>query len=153
MIGNGDADLATQSQAPPLGTGALNIRTGAGTDKAAFGNEVDFGGDPVSGLDTIAFDVYTTGENIDVSPTNLPNIGIEIDSNGPPLTPGDYSTFTNVPVAAGPGWSTQDISGGAFFLTGNAGTTAGCPLTPGTTTGPWLRSSRLSPMPPFSRSR
>ena len=54
VIGNGDSYLrsgpsscwAAQLGTPPLGVGSLGIRTGSGTDKAAFGDQVDFSGDP-----------------------------------------------------------------------------------------------------------
>ena len=52
VIGNGDAYLrsgpslgpAAALTRPPKGIGSLGIRTGSDNDKAAFGNQVDFGG-------------------------------------------------------------------------------------------------------------
>src|SRR4029079_169124 len=54
VIGNGDSylragpsfQLGTQLSQPPLGVGSLGSRTGSGNDKAAFGDQVDFSGDP-----------------------------------------------------------------------------------------------------------
>ena len=54
---------------------------GTPQEKAAFGNEVDFFGDEVSGLTRAGFRVFQTGENADISPGNMPNITLEIDPN------------------------------------------------------------------------
>jgi len=43
--------------------GSLGLRTGSGTDKVVFGNEVDFVGDPVSGLETVKYSVFTNAPN------------------------------------------------------------------------------------------
>ncbi len=117
VIGNGDTELQAgpgfvQVGEPPdvevvitpapLGVGSLGIRTGAETDKAAFGNALDFLGDPVSGLTDVSFQVFTTGENIDISPTNLPNIAIEILANLDPGV-GDYTTMVYLPPRKCPG--------------------------------------------------
>jgi hypothetical protein len=122
VIGNGDSylqagpgfvqvgdppNVTVEITPAPLGVGSLGIRTGAGTDKAAFGNALDFIGDPVSGLTDVSFQVFTTGENIDISPINLPNISIEILAN---LAPGlgDYTTMVYEPPAQLPGWQLHD---------------------------------------------
>ena len=80
VIGNGDTelqagpgfvqvgdlgDIEVVITPAPMGVGSLGIRTGSNTDKAAFGNALDFLGDPVSGLTDVSFQVFTTGENID----------------------------------------------------------------------------------------
>jgi hypothetical protein len=80
ILGNGDSDLGVQSQKPPLGVGALNVRTGSNTDKAAFGNEVDFRGVLVNDLNAVGFSVFTTGEN-NARGNNMPAITFEIDPN------------------------------------------------------------------------
>src|SRR6478735_53198 len=62
VIGNGAADLQSGPRgAGALGDGALMIRTGSATDKAAFGNEVDFAGQALP--TQIGYSVFTTGEN------------------------------------------------------------------------------------------
>ena len=87
VIGNGDSYLrsgpfeALSQDPPPDGIGSLGIRTGSGTDAAAFGNEIDFQGDPVQGLVSVGFSVFTTGENNGVAPNNMPGIKIEIIPN------------------------------------------------------------------------
>jgi hypothetical protein len=104
---------------PPSGIGSLQIQTPTGDDKVDFGNEVDFLGNPLSGpngLNQVAFDVYTSQENIDAGGTgNLPNIHIEVDVDGPagslvfstlvfdpdPVTPG---SFTHINAATSGHW-------------------------------------------------
>jgi hypothetical protein len=81
VMGNGDAELASSTVAPPLGVGALNVRTGGSGDKAAFGNETDFLGQRVSDLTAIGYSVFTTGENNALAPNNMPSITFEIDPN------------------------------------------------------------------------
>jgi hypothetical protein len=64
--------------APPFGDGSLGIQT-TNTNKVAFGNEVDFFGDPVGGLDELGFHIYKTGEDVAKGANNNPNITLEID--------------------------------------------------------------------------
>ena len=132
--GNGDAFLrAGPSSAnfgvtskPPLGVGSLGLRTGSNTDKAVFGNQTDFAEDPLSGISTVKYSVFTTGENRGRSPENLPNLQFEVDPNGPG-TAGGYSTLTFVPEAQNPGWSEIDASTAQrWYYTGSFGTTSGC---------------------------
>jgi len=143
VIGNGDTDLragpsfvqvgdppdVTVELTPaPAGVGSLGIRTGAGTDKAAFGNALDFLGDPVSDLTNVSFFVFTTGENISESPINLPNISIEILANLGPV-PGDYTTMVYEPPQQAPGWQEHDAAADAvahWRVTGAEGDTTGC---------------------------
>lgn len=80
VMGNGDADLSSSTQTPPLGVGALNLRTGSAADKAAFGNEKDFAGNLLSNLTQVGFSVFTTGENNGLG-NNMPAITLEIDPN------------------------------------------------------------------------
>ena len=96
VIGNGDADLSSSTQKPPLGIGALNIRTGSSTDKAAFGNEKDFAGNLVSGLTQVGFSVFTTGENNTLG-NNMPAITVEIDPNTATST-SNFSSLVYVPA-------------------------------------------------------
>lgn len=127
-IGSPDMTFRSGPATPPVGTGSLNIVVGDATEKAAFGNEVDFAGTPLASLDTLAFGVYTTGEDRAISPANLPSIGIEVDPTGPgSATAPNFSTLVSVPVDAPANqWSTQDASGGQWFYTGAAGTASNC---------------------------
>jgi hypothetical protein len=122
-IGSPDVGFRSGPATPPAGKGSLNLVVGGGTEKAAFGNEVDFVGTPLAAIETLAYSVYTTGENRQISPANLPSIGIEIDPSGPDSTAvSNYSTLVSVPVdATANRWDTQDVSAGKFFLTGAAG--------------------------------
>ena len=62
-IGSPIAILRSGPFTPPVGKGALNLTVKDGTEKVAFGNEVDFAGDLVEDLQDVGFHVYTTGEN------------------------------------------------------------------------------------------
>lgn len=137
VIGNGDATLRSgpsseafgASVAPPLGEGSLGIRTGADSDKVAFGNQVDFVGRTVSSVDRVGFSVFTTGENIGRGTYNMPSITFEIDPNLT-STPSNYSSLVFVPNnTAANQWSTIDATDpatGFWFLTGAAGVATGC---------------------------
>lgn len=125
---------------PPYGTGSLGIEVAdesvAGSDhreKVDFGNEVDFYGDPVLGLQNVGFRVFQTHENVVVGGTdNLPNIRFEIDPNLT-STSTNYSTLGWVPDAFPTTtyenqWSPyiEATSNGHWYLTGAAGTATGC---------------------------
>ena len=136
VIGNGDAYLRSgpyswDGEGPPLGQGSLGLRTGSGTDKVAFGNEVDFQGDDLGGLTTLKYSVFTTGENMSKdSPTagNLPNLQFEIDPAG---DGSGFSTLVFVPKPvekdqAGK-WSEIDASTAPqWYLTGSGGAQTQC---------------------------
>jgi hypothetical protein len=129
VVNNGDAYLragpshaaippSSTQQDPPFGVGSLGIRTGGrdnatggpSDDKAAFGNEVDFAHMLVSDLTAVSFFVYTTSENIASSPTNLPNISIEISARLDAV-PGlvDFTTMVYEPPAQLPArWRKHD---------------------------------------------
>ena len=64
-----------------MGIGSLGIHTGSGSDKAVFGNQVDFAGDPVSGLNTVSYYVFATGEDLvgPRTPANLPGVSFEVN--------------------------------------------------------------------------
>lgn len=111
---------------PPLGIGSLGLQTGSGSDKVAFGNQIDWTGDPLSSINTVKYGVFTTGENIAAAPgaVNLPGVTFEIDPTGSADSTGpNYSSLVYVPVAAPANtWSTQDAStADQWFLTGAAG--------------------------------
>ena len=111
VIGNGDSHLragpsAAGPAAPPLGIGSVGIRTGAGTDRAAFGNQVDFVGDPVSGLTAVGYSVFTTGENNGAAPNNMPSIAFEINPNLTTFPGVGFSTIVYLPENGAPNvWS------------------------------------------------
>ena len=80
---------AVPAQAPPFGTGSLNLVVSgppavpAGQEeRVAYGNEFDFVGDSFQDLTAVGFHLYTTAENIDAGGArNLPTITFEIDPN------------------------------------------------------------------------
>jgi hypothetical protein len=129
VIGNGDSYLRAGPDRAPYGDGSLGIRTGSPDDKAAFGNQVDFGGDPLSGINTVAYSVYTTGENKGRYAENLPGVTFEIDPNGPnDNTAPNYSSLVYTPEEAAPNTWTPLAASGAdrWWLTGAAGASSGC---------------------------
>ncbi|HEX6149922.1 hypothetical protein [Nocardioides sp.] len=132
VIGNGDAYLragpSAGPEAPPSGVGSLGLRTGAPTDKAAFGNQVDFVGDPLAGIDTVKYWVFTTGENAAIAANNLPSVAFEVDPTGPDATGPNFSTLVFTPETATPNaWTELDASTEErWYYTGAAGTASGC---------------------------
>ena len=100
------------------------------SEKAYFGNEVDFYGDPVLGLQQVGFHVFQTGENVtNGGPRNMPNINFEIDPNLT-LNPSNYTSMVWIPPAA-PAvnqWSgyMDATTTGEWYFTGSVGVTTGC---------------------------
>ena len=121
VIGNGATLLAAETVAPPLGVGALDIRTGSATDKAAFGNETDFAGTKVADLTAIGYSVFTTGENNTVAANNMPSITFEIDPNV--TGSGNYTSLNYTPDnSTANAWTTIDAkadTGKHWGLTGS----------------------------------
>lgn len=120
---------------PPLGKGSLGIEVAdvpGATEKATFGNEVDFFGDPVLAITDVGFHVFQTGENVGYGGAgNLPNIALEIDPNLA-TNPSNYTSMVWVPGPR-PAASVNQWSGyidatadGAWYFTGTAGVTTGC---------------------------
>ncbi|MEU0910882.1 hypothetical protein [Streptomyces althioticus] len=115
---------------PPYGQGSLGIEVADNSttltppsEKADFGNEVDFFGDRVRDLRKLGFHVFQTGENVTYGgPRNLPNIRFEIDPNLSGLQD-DYSTMVWVPdaVTQTNRWSPflNATTTGHWYLTGN----------------------------------
>ncbi|MFC4504015.1 MULTISPECIES: hypothetical protein [Streptomyces] len=101
----GSFGVTGPSARPPYGQGSLGIEVANNStsltppsEKVDFGNEVDFFGDPVLGLDNLGFHVFQTGENVGYGGTgNLPNIKFEIDPNLSALPADNYSTLVWVP--------------------------------------------------------
>ena len=116
-----------------MGSGSLKFLVGSGSEKAAYGNEQDFFGQPVSGLTDVGFRVYTTGENTALGAPNMPSILFEVDPNLA-ANPTNFSSLVFVPNnSASNQWSpyidaTQATSG-SWFMTGAAGIATGCNLT------------------------
>jgi len=146
VIGNGDSflragptsafvDPGGQRQTPPMGIGSLGIRTGSGTDKAAFGNQVDFQGMGLDTVTTLGYWAFTTTENINEAPAgvvNLPAVQFEINPNLATHPTDVFSTANFIPPASAnlPGWNQIDAIGtGQWFLTGQTGTDVGCDQT------------------------
>jgi hypothetical protein len=125
VIGNGDAYLRSGPMSPPQGIGSLGLRTGAATDKAAFGDQQTFAGMLVKDITKIGFSVYNTGENIKGEGNNAPSITIEIDPNVGAAGP-NYSSMVYVPQersADANRWTTYDATtDGKWGLTGMTGT-------------------------------
>jgi hypothetical protein len=127
--GNTAPGVGTQ---PPFGKGSLGIAVGGNPEKVAFGNEVDFYGDPVSDLTAVGYRVFQTGEDQDFSLANLPNITLEINPN---VTGTDgYTSMVWVPGALTPAdknhWTgyIDATMNGAWYFTGGEGTTTSCSL-------------------------
>jgi hypothetical protein len=128
-IGSPDIFLRSGPAIPPKGTGSLGFSVGSPAEKAAYGNEKDFAGQPVSGLDQVGFSVYTTGEDAAKGSPNMPSIAFEIDPNLT-ATPSNFSTLVFVPNNTAPNaWTSIDATNpatGFWFLTGAAGTATNC---------------------------
>ena len=108
----------------PLGDGSLNLAVADGTEKAAYGNEIDFAGEDLE-LDEVGFHVYTTGENNKAPADNMPSIAFEIDPNLASLPATSYSTLVFTPnKTASNAWSgyidATDPASGWWGLTGSA---------------------------------
>ena len=121
---------------PPAGVGSLNLAVqGAPAftsdtqqEKSAFGNEIDYFGDALSGLTQVGFAVFTTGENSGRGNPNMPSIQFEVDRNGINTTgaPG-FSTLNFQPQSnsAANQWTTIDAATAStgWWYTSNAGGT------------------------------
>lgn len=109
---------------PPMGVGSLGLRTASGTDKAAFGNEVDFQGKALSTVSSVSFWQYTTGENRAKLASNLASVAMEINPANGAQT---YSTLNYVaPEIPGNVWTKITADQKSWYLTGAAGTATGC---------------------------
>src|SRR6478752_3537735 len=88
---------------PPNGSnGSLNLSVATAADKVAWGNEVDFAGQPLlSAVTAASLDVYNTGENIGYGGggVNMPSIAIELVPNMPAVPTATYTSLVWTPVA------------------------------------------------------
>ncbi|MEU9287990.1 hypothetical protein AB0D57_25620 [Streptomyces sp. NPDC048275] len=133
----GSFGVSGPSARPPYGRGSLGIEVANNStslnppsEKVDFGNEVDFYGDPVLGLNKVGFHVFQTAENVSYGgPGNLPNIRFEIHPHLT-ATPTTYSTAVWVPDPSPVTnrWSSylDATTTGLWFLTGAAGVATGC---------------------------
>jgi hypothetical protein len=131
------ATSTTTVDGPPRGNGSLSIivadeGTGTADEKATYGNEVDFLGDPLSGIADVGFSVWTSGEN---GAGNNPNITFEVDKDT--ATGGiQYSSLVFVPTdtLTADRW-TDDIDAdngnadGFWYYTNTSGSPVGTPCT------------------------
>lgn len=124
---------------PPFGTGSLGLQVsdnamsgGTPQEKVSFGNEVDFLGNQVQNLTAVGYRVFQTSENAAISPSNLPNITLEIDPN---VGTSNYTSMVWVPDPIPTGqldrWSDFQSAAhqGQWYFTGAAGTVTGCDQT------------------------
>jgi hypothetical protein len=121
---------------PPYGKGSIGIEVADGSTKVAFGDEVDFYGDPLAELTAVGYSVFRTGEDVDYGGglpsgmNNLPNITFEVDPN---IDPGvNYSSLVWVPDGSAipvNEWSPyiDATTNGYWYFTNSATATAtGC---------------------------
>jgi hypothetical protein len=124
---------------PPFGKGSLGIEVAdsstslvPASEKASFGNEVDFFGENVLDVNAVGFHVFQTGENVSYGgPRNLPNIAIEMDANLATLPADNYTTMVWAPgPLATPvnQWSPyiDATTDGNWYFTGAEAAATGC---------------------------
>ena len=123
---------------PPAGVGSLGIQVSdnavsgsPASEKVAFGNEVDFHGNPVSGLSEVGFRVFQTTENAASDPRNMPNITLEIN---PRVARKTYTAMVWVPNPAPftdwSGFLNATTTGDWYFTESDVATVTGCNQTP-----------------------
>jgi hypothetical protein len=119
---------------PPLGVGSLGLTVGSGTEKVAFGNEVDFVGNLITGITALSFQIFWTGEDKVLSASNLASVQFEVDPSGPSsgVSP-NYSSLVFVPNGTALPTNTfnlidatSDTAGWWFFTNGTTAATTGC---------------------------
>jgi hypothetical protein len=146
-VGSGVAELRTgpfgsyavtgPASRPPAGIGSLGIQVSdnavsgsPSSEKVSFGNEVDFYGDPVSGLSQAGFRVFQTAENAASGLRNLPNISLEIN---PHVASKTYTGMVWVPDPAPlnkwSGFLNAATTGDWYFTNSDVATATGCDQT------------------------
>ena len=126
-LGSPVAQLRSGPFDPPAGDGSLNLTVGSGTEKLAYGNEVDFQGVKIADLSALGYSVYQTGENAGLGAANLPNLTFEVDPNV--VDGANYSSLVYNPGPVSPNaWSAIDASTGAgwWFTNGATATATNC---------------------------
>lgn len=123
------------STRPPFGVGSLGIQVSddatsqsPSSEKVSFGNEVDFYGDPVSGLSAAGFRVFQTVENATIGVRNMPNISLEINPN---VASVNYTNMVWVPdpspaLNKWSGYLDAATSGDWYFTNSAVATATGC---------------------------
>jgi hypothetical protein len=140
----GSFGVTGAARKPRFGNGSLGLQVsdnalsgGTPQEKVAFGNEVDFFGDPVgnpgpappaSGLTRVGFRVFQPQENADISPGNMPNITLEIN---PHVAGKTYTSMVWVPDPAPvtnkwTGFINAATTGYWYFTNGSVATGTGC---------------------------
>jgi hypothetical protein len=123
---------------PPFGEGSLGLAvagaaTPTGSEKASFGNEVDFTGENFLELTDLGFHVFTTGENFGTDEP-MPVLNIELDPNLDAPGADDFTTAVWIPQDVESEfintWSPyiDATTSGGWLLTGGEGTATGCTL-------------------------
>lgn len=124
-------------QPPPYGQGSLGIIVGDGTEKIAFGNETNFAGTPISGINILRYWVLTGMDDLGAS---LPAVAMEVNPNDPTHPNETYSSLVYLPNSSiSPSapttpavnvWQRYDATatGNKWFATGATGTRIGCAL-------------------------
>ncbi len=122
-----------EGAAAPVGDGSLGFAVANASEKVAFGNEVDYKGEMVTGINKVGFSVFTTGEDQKINIDNLPNITFEVDPTGFANTTGpNYSSLVFNPAGAGLTTNTfsaidaTSATAGVWYFTGATGATVGC---------------------------
>jgi hypothetical protein len=94
-------------EAPPFGTGSLNLTVGSGSEKIAWGNDVSFFGNDFDSLTALGFYVFNTAENLNpaLGSNPMPSIAIEVNPNLADVPGDNFSTLVWVPPVSAPGWS------------------------------------------------
>src|SRR4051794_4582804 len=105
VIGSPEQELRSGPATPPFGTGSLNLAVqgapafpnSAQQEKSAFGNEQDFLGRTLASITQVGFRVFATDTDLAQNP-NMPDIGIEVDRNGPAAGAPGFSTLVFAPA-------------------------------------------------------
>jgi hypothetical protein len=136
-IGSPSAYLRSGPLTPPVGKGSLNLTVKDGSEKVAFGNEVDtVAGGLFANVNRVGFHVYTTGENNAVAAGNMPGITFEVDPNREGK-PSNFSSLVFLPAnSAANQWSgyIDATTTGSWIATGSAFAGTKCDLTVGSCT-------------------
>ncbi len=126
---------AATGQNPPAGVGSLGLVTADNTEKVAWGNQVDFNGNLVSGLNQVGFSYFVTGEDLGRYVGNTPNITLEIN---PHVAGKTYTSMVYVPpnptlpAGQGSGWISDDADANAggtsgwWFTNGSVAAATNC---------------------------
>ena len=131
FAGRRTAYRPVEGAAAPVGDGSLGFAVANASEKVAFGNEVDYKGEMVTGINKVGFSVFTTGEDQKINIDNLPNITFEVDPTGFANTTGpNYSSLVFNPAGAGLTTNTfsaidaTSATAGVWYFTGATGTTS-----------------------------